>query len=391
MCYTNTINFGGKVKNMRDLQNIRPEIDKIDRELVHLFEERMELCEEVAEFKINTGKKVFDPAREEEKLKTLGALAGTEFNKQCIEELFTQIMCMSRKLQYQKLAENGQQEEYTFTEAEDIRRENITVAYQGVEGAYSHQAMLQYFGKDVKNFHVPTFREAMEVIRDGKADYAVLPIENSSAGSVNDVYDLLLEFENCIVAETFVKVEHALLGLPEASMGDIKTVYSHPQALMQCSRFLEQHKEWKGISELNTAVSARKVVEAGDKSQAAIASAMAAELYGLKVLEKGINHNRDNITRFFIVSRDKVYTKQAKKVSISFELQHTSGTLYNMISHLIFNHLNMTKIESRPIEGRNWEYRFIIDVEGRLSDPDMKNALLGIREESQAFRILGNY
>lgn len=376
---------------MRDLQEIRPEIDRIDQELVRMFEERMKLCGEVAEFKINTGKKVFDPKREEQKLKTLCAMADTEFNEQCIGELFTQMMCMSRKLQYQKLAAKGEQEEYGFTEAEDIRKENIIVAYQGVEGAYSHQAMLQYFGKDVKNFHVKTFREAMEVIRDGKADYAVLPIENSSAGSVNDVYDLLLEFENCIVAETFVRAEHALLGLPGASMEDIKTVYSHPQALMQCSRFLEQHREWQSISELNTAVSAKKVVEAGDKSQAAIASTLAAELYGLKVLQTGINHNQNNTTRFLIVSRDKIYTRQAKKVSISFELPHASGTLYNMISHFIFNHLNMTKIESRPIEGRNWEYRFVIDVEGRLSDADMKNALLGIREEAKSFKILGNY
>ncbi len=376
---------------MRDLQEIRPEIDKIDKELVRLFEERMKLCGEVADFKISTGKKVFDPAREQEKLATLRALADTEFNEQCIGELFTQMMCMSRKMQYQKLAQNGRKAEHGFTEVDDIKKEDIVVAYQGVEGAYSHQAMLQYFGEDVKNFHVKTFREAMEVIRDGKADYAVLPIENSSAGSVNDVYDLLLEFENCIVAETFVKVEHALLGLPEASIEDIKTVYSHPQALMQCSKFLEQHREWQSISELNTAVSARKVVDAGDKSQAAIASELAGRLHGLKVLQRAINHNQDNTTRFFIISREKIYTRQAKKVSICFELPHTSGTLYNMMSHVMFNHLNMTKIESRPLEGRNWEYQFIIDVEGRLSDADMENALLGIKEEAKSFKILGNY
>ena len=376
---------------MRDLQEIRPEIDKIDKELVRLFEERMKLCDEVADYKISTGKKVFDPAREQEKLATLRALADTGFNEQCIGELLAQMMCMSRKMQYQKLAQNGRKTEHGFTEVEDIKKEDIVVAYQGVEGAYSHQAMLQYFGEEVKNFHVKTFREAMEVIRDGKADYAVLPIENSSAGSVNDVYDLLLEFENCIVAETFVKVEHALLGLPEASIEDIKTVYSHPQALMQCSKFLEQHRDWQSISELNTAVSARKVVDAADKSQAAIASEFAGKLHGLKVLQRAINHNQDNTTRFFIISKEKIYTKQAKKVSICFELPHASGTLYNMMSHVMFNHLNMTKIESRPLEGRNWEYQFIIDVEGRLSEADMENALLGIKEEAKSFKILGNY
>lgn len=376
---------------MRDLQEIRPEIDRVDHELVRLFEERMKLCGEVAEFKINTGKKVFDSEREAAKLKAVRALADSEFNEQCIGELFTQLMAMSRKLQYQMLAENGKAAEFGFTGVEDMPMEDIVVAYQGVEGAYSHQAMLQYFGEGIKNFHVKTFREAMEVIRDGKADYAVLPIENSSAGSVNDVYDLLLEFENCIVAETFVKVEHALLGLPDASMEDIKIVHSHPQGLMQCSRFLEQHKDWQSISELNTAVSARKVVEAGDKSHAAIASELAGRLYGLKVLQRAVNHNRDNTTRFLIISKEKIYTAKAKKVSISFELPHTSGTLYNMVSHFIFNHLNMTKIESRPIEGRNWEYRFIVDVEGRLDDADMENALLGIKEEAKSFKILGNY
>lgn len=376
---------------MREIQEIRPEIDKIDRELVRLFEERMKLCCEVADYKIRTGKKVFDAAREQEKLKALRAMADTEFNEQCIGELFSQMMCMSRKLQYQKLAQNGRRAEHGFTGVEDIKKEDVIVAYQGVEGAYSHQAMLQYFGRDVKNFHVKTFREAMEAIRDGKADYAVLPIENSSAGSVNDVYDLLLEFENCIVAETFIKVEHALLGLPDAAIEDIRTVYSHPQALMQCSKFLERHKEWKSISELNTAVSARKVVETGDRSQAAIASELAAELCGLKVLQRAVNDNQDNTTRFFIISREKLYTSHAKKVSISFELPHESGTLYNMLSHVIFNHLNMTKIESRPLEGSKWEYQFIIEVEGRLCDAEVENALLGIREEAKSFKILGNY
>lgn len=376
---------------MRDLQEIRPDIDRVDKELVRLFQERMDLCKEVAEFKINTGKKVFDPEREAIKLKTVCELVEPEFYKQCTSELFTQLMAMSRKLQYQMLADGGADMPLGFTEVEDIKKENVTVVYQGVEGAYSHQAMIGYFGEGVSNFHVRTFREAMEVIRDGKADYAVLPIENSSAGSVNDVYDLLVEFENCIVAETFVKVEHALLGLSGANLEDIKVVHSHPQGLMQCSRFLEQHKEWQSISELNTAVSARKIVEYKDKSHAAIASELAGKLYGLNILEKSVNTNQNNTTRFLVISKEKIYTKKAKKVSISFELPHTSGTLYNMISHFIFNHLNMVKIESRPIEERNWEYRFIIDVEGRLGDADMRNALLGIQEEAKSFKILGNY
>jgi len=376
---------------MRDLQEIRSELDKIDAQLVELFEKRMKLCEEVAEYKVASGKKVLDKEREEKKLKTLREMADNEFNAHCIVELFTQIIAMSRKLQYQQLTKQGVNLKNPFTEVEELPKKNICVVYQGVEGAYSHQAMRQYFGETVKNFHVATFREAMEAVREKKADYAVLPIENSSAGIVNDMYDLLVEYENCIVAETFVKVEHCLLGTKEAKLSDIKTVYSHPQGLMQCSRFLEEQKDWIQLSYSNTAASAKKVVEDNDVSQAAIASALAGEIYGLKILKEKINYNTENTTRFIVVAREKIYRKGAGKISICFEIPHASGTLYNMLSHIIFNNLSMTKIESRPIEGRNWEYRFFIDLEGNLGEFAVINALRGISEEAIEFKILGNF
>lgn len=376
---------------MRELQEIRPEIDAIDAQLVELFEKRMSLCEEVAEFKVATGKKVLDKKREEGKLKALRAMANSEFNGHCIVELFSQIMAMSRKMQYRLLAEQGILTKHPFTEVEELKKKDICVVYQGVEGAYSHQAMRQYFGEEVKNFHVATFRDAMEVIQAGEADYAVLPIENSSAGIVNDTYDLLVQYENCIVAETFVKVEHCLLGTKDADLSDIKTVYSHPQGLMQCSKYLEEHKDWLQLSYPNTAASAKKVVEDGEVSQAAIASALAGELYGLKILAKKINTDTENTTRFIIVAKDRIYRKGAKKISICFEIPHASGTLYNMLSHIIFNNLSMTKIESRPIEGRNWEYRFFVDIEGNLGEFAVINALTGILEEAIEFKILGNF
>lgn len=376
---------------MRELQEIRPDIDRIDKELAGLLKERMSLCREVAEYKSQTGKKVLDKAREQEKMEKIKAMADNPFEAVCLEELFTQLLSMSRKMQYQILSRKGALEDYSFQPVESLPLKDITVVYQGVEGAYSHQAMLQYFGSSVKNFQAKTFREAMEAIQEQKADYAVLPIENSSAGSVNDIYDLLVEFENCIVAETFVKVEHCLLGLRDAELSDIEIVYSHPQGLMQCQKFLEAHGDWQKIGQLNTAGSAKKVLEEGKKNQAAIASALAGELYGLKVLEQGINQKKDNTTRFVIISKDKIYRKDAGKTTLCFELSHKSGTLYNMLSHLIFNGLNMTKIESRPLEGKNWEYRFFVDVEGNLGSPGMINALRGMEEEANAFRILGNY
>ena len=182
-----------------------------------------------------------------------------------------------------------------------------------------------------------------------------------------------------------------LLGLPEAELSDIDQVYSHPQALMQCSKILEEHRDWEKISLKNTAVSAKKVKEDGKKNQAAIASKLTAELYGLKILKENLSNNADNYTRFIIVTGKHVFEKDAKKVSICFEIPHQSGSLYNALAHFIYNDLNMTKIESRPIPQRKWEYRFFVDFEGNLSDPAVKNALRGLQAESAKFRIFGNY
>ncbi|MBS6397496.1 MAG: prephenate dehydratase [Clostridiales bacterium] len=376
---------------MADLLELRDQIDVIDREMVRLFEERMDICRQVAEYKIASGKKVLDRTREMQKLETLGGLAHSDFNRHGIQELFQQIMAMSRKLQYQLLEAEGVSGNLPFTQIDQIDRQHCRVVYQGVEGAYSHQAAMEYFGKQVNVFHMASWKECMEAIKEGMADYAVLPIENSSAGEVNDIYDLLEEYENFIVGEQIIQVSHALLGVPGAELTDVKTVFSHPQALMQCSVYLEEHEAWRQISLPNTAMAAEKVAQEMDKSQAAIASEAAAEHYGLKILQMPINHNRFNSTRFIIVTNRKMYEKDAKKVSICFELPHTSGSLYNILSHVIYNDLNMCKIESRPIPGRNWEYHFFVDFEGNLNDSAVKNAIRGIMEEAVNFKILGNY
>ena len=179
---------------MDRLLELRDEIDEIDRRIVELFEKRMDVSAEVAEYKISVGKKVFDKEREHAKLNTLTKMARNDFNRHGVQELFSQIMSMSRKLQYQLLAENGAAGRLPFIEVEDIQREGIRVVYQGVEGAYSHAAMREYFGEQINAFHVPKWRDAMEAIAEGAADYAVLPIENSSAGIVADNYDLLVDF-----------------------------------------------------------------------------------------------------------------------------------------------------------------------------------------------------
>lgn len=376
---------------MRDLSEIRVEIDAIDEKIVELFEERLALTTQVAEYKIASGKQVLDKKREQEKLERLMRLAESEFSKKSVHEIFEQIMAISRKRQYQLLTEQGKVERTEFEVKNQLDFADAKIVYQGVEGAYSQMAMKAFFGERPDAFHVETWRDAMEAIQSGKADYAVLPIENSSAGVVSENYDLLMEYDNYIVGEQTIKIDHALLGLPGTDIKDIACVYSHPQALMQCVDFLDEHKEWERISLKNTALSAKKLVEDGLKNQAAIANPLTAEIYGLKVLQESINYSSENSTRFMIVAGKKICRKDAGKISICFEVPHESGSLYRMLSHFIYNDLNMNKIESRPIKDKSFEYRFFVDFDGNLSDSAVQNALKGLREEARKLKILGNY
>ena len=337
-----------------DLSELRTALDGIDRQIVELYEKRMEVCGKVAEYKIENGKRVFDKEREQQKLKAVSELTHNDFNAHGIRDLFEQIMSMSRKLQYQMIAEHNGVGRLSFMEMEAIDCKKCRVVFQGAEGAYSQTAMMQYFGEDVDSFHVDTFRDAMLAIDEGSADFAVLPIENSSAGIVSEIYDLLVEFENYIVGEQIIRIEHCVLAVPGTKTEEIRTVYSHPQSLMQSSRYLME-KGWQQISMKNNAFAAKKVSGEKDHTQAAIASETAAKVYGLE------------------------------------ELSHESGALYHALSHLMYNGLNVTKIESRPLAGRNWEYRFFLDFEGNLIDGAVKNALRGLREETRNMKILGNY
>ncbi len=376
---------------MRDLLELREEIDGIDRRITELYQRRMEIAGEVASYKIKNGRKVLDRERERSKLSALTALGDTEFNRHGIRELFEQIMAVSRKRQYQLMTEAGIYEKPDFEEVETLDYKKARIVFQGVEGAYTQLALKEYFGDGVDSYHVDTWRDAMEAIRTGSADYAVLPIENSSAGIVSENYDLMVEYDHCIVGEQIIRIDHALLGLPEAELADITDVYSHPQALMQCSRYLEDRRGWEKHSVKNTAMAAQKVKEDGKLHKAAIASPLNAEIYGLKVLDTAIQDDRTNATRFIIVTGRHIFVKGAKKISICFEVPHESGSLYHMLSHFIYNGLNMNHIESRPVQGKNWEYRFFVDFDGNLGDAAVQNALRGLSEETIRLKVLGNY
>ncbi|MFA9464201.1 MAG: prephenate dehydratase [Velocimicrobium sp.] len=375
---------------MLDLEKTREKIDGIDKEIVKLFEDRMLLAKEVAAYKIETGKAVLDKEREEIKLNTLQSLVKDDYNRYPIRELFTQIMSMSRKYQYSLIPTYSK--ELAFTPVDSLFiQPNTKVICFGEPASYSEQAMDNFFGNEVSAYYASTFREVMKKVHDGSMEYGVLPIENSSTGGVLDTYDLLLSYDNYIIGEHILKINQALIGLKGATIEHLKTVYSHPQGILQCATFFASHPAIEAKEYMSTSASAKKVKEDRDPSQAAIASERAAAYYNLDVIQENLNFETFNSTRFIIITNKKIYRKEASKVSLCFELPHESGTLYNMLSHFIYNNLNMTKIESRPILGSPWEYRFFVDFEGNLQEPGVKNAINGIKEEAVDLKILGNF
>lgn len=376
---------------MLDLGEIRRDIDEIDAQIKALFEQRMELCEKVAEYKINTGKAVLDRQREKEKLARLTADAKTPFMARGVQEIFQQMMAVSRKRQYQLLQEHGVEEAMDCTWISEIPKKDVRVVYQGVPGAYGHSAALEYFGKETEACSVASFEEAMLAIRDEKADYAVLPIENSTAGIVEDNYDLLVKYQNHIIGEIIIPIQHCLLAVPGTKKEEICEVFSHHQGLMQCKNYLKNYPQWKTVEFSNTAAAAKQIAQEKNPKRAAIASRNAAEYFGLAILEEQIADVGCNATRFIIIGKEKRYVSHAHKISICFEIPHETGSLYDILSHMKYNELNMTKIESRPIPDRAWEYRFFVDFEGNLKEPAVANALRGIEQEAGNVRILGNY
>lgn len=375
---------------MIDLSVSRQQIDEIDSQIVELFEKRMMVANEVAKYKMETGKKVYDRQREEEKLERLSAMSHGEFNGHAVRELFSQIMSISRKYQYGVLP-------HTEDVTDFARQEKISagadtkVYYFGAPGSHTQQAMESFFETQVQGISCQSFHGVMEAVQEGEADYGVLPIENSSTGGITANYDLLLDFRNAIVGQYVMKIDQCLVGLPGTSLRDIRTVYSHPQGLAQCSIYMNEHPEYTGIEYGSTAAAAQKVAKDQDLVQAPIASRRAAKEYGLEVLADSIQQEKNNCTRFIIIGQKEIYTPDSNKLALCIELPHKSGSLYQILSHFLYNDLNMTQIESRPIPGRNWEYRFFVDVEGNLDDPAVQNALRGIREEAAFMRVLGNF
>lgn len=277
-----------------------------------------------------------------------------------------------------------------YTEVDTLLSEGVTVVYAGVPGAYAEEAAVRYFGKQGNFRNVRRFDDVVSEVSSGSADYGILPMENSSAGFVNGNYDIIRSSGVKIVAEVVLDISHCLLALPGAHMSDIRKVYSHPQGLMQCRDFIEEH-DLTAESVSNTALAARKVKESGQISIAAIASERSAELYGLKVLRRNVNFSQDNSTRFVIVTNRKIFLGDATGISLSFTAQHKVGALYDIMGKFYSNRLNMTRIESRPSLKRKWEYIFYVDFEGKLTDRNVKKALGEIQANTDEMSVLGTY
>jgi len=272
-----------------------------------------------------------------------------------------------------------------------LARSNIDiVAFQGEPGAYSEQAVFTFFGPAPKTRPCRTLKEVFKSVEDKTATFGVVPSENSLEGSVNQTYDLLLESTLKIYGEVKIRVEHCLLALPETKLEDIQVVFSHPQALGQCNSFLENvHAEV--IPAYDTAGSAKMIKEKQLSRAASIASERAAELYGLKIVSRNISDSAQNFTRFFVIGSANSSPTGKDKTSVVFGTKHTPGSLQRALSELSTRKINLTKIESRPIKGKPWEYHFFVDFEGHYRDPKCATALEALGTSTTFLKILGSY
>jgi prephenate dehydratase len=268
---------------------------------------------------------------------------------------------------------------------------NARVAFQGERGAFSEEAAIKLLGEKIALVPRPTFDAAFSAIRDGSAEYILAPIENSLAGSVHRSFDLLVESELHIIGEVIIPIAHNLIGPPGASFEDVAAVESHAVALAQCEQFFSAHPRIKRIATEDTAGSVREVVRSGDRSRAAIAGRRAAQIYGGAILREHLEDNRENYTRFLLLSTSSEAPEKADKLSLVFELDHRPGALLHALEPFARRNVNMMKIESRPVHGRPWQYRFYIDLQASKSDPEAAAALAELEKLVVELRVLGSY
>jgi len=378
---------------MKDLSQCRAEIDAIDKELLSLLEARIRVAENVAKYKLANNMKVFDEVRERAVLDKIGERSPEDVRAELVGT-YDGIMNMSKLHQYQLKSEFSEKRK-AFGEALK-RGESVETDYsgkkvgaQGVDGAFSAKASRMLFpGAEIVFY--PHWDDIFASLRKGEIDYGVLPVENSTYGSVTDVYRLIMDNDAYIFSSCRLPVKHCLLAKKGVKLSDVKEIFSHPQAIGQCSDFLEAAGA-VATQTTNTAKAAELVSHSVRNDIAAIASSDCAELYGLDILQSGIQNEKHNTTRFAAISRELVIGEGADKISIQFALAHKEGTLARILGYFSALGLNLTKIESRPIPSKPFEYRFHLDFDGSMRDPLTFGLICALSDELCDFRFIGNY
>ena len=374
-----------------DLQTCRSEISQIDEQIVSLFQKRMALSREIALYKKENRLPIYDSERERAVLNRVTEQAG-EALADYTGVLYQTMFDVSRSYQHAAINQPGEVSamlEKAVAEPPQLPPARATVACQGVEGAYSQHACDKMF-KYPSVLYFSTFKDVCKAVDSGLCRYGVLPIENSTAGSVNEVYDLLHAYHFYITHSMKLHIAHTLLAPRGTKLEDIREIYSHEQALRQCSDFLAQGGYQPHLCP-NTAQAAKLVAEAGRTDVAAIGSRDCAELYGLEVLSGDVQNNQNNYTRFICISKTPEIYPGAKKTSILLTLAHKPGALYHAIARFASLGLNLTKLESRPIPGSDFEFLFYFDIEAPVYAPALRALIARLERDSEAFTYLGTY
>ena len=375
-----------------DLEALRREIDTIDTQLTGLFVRRMQVCAQVAQYKKAHGIPVLNRERERKVLSRVSDLAGEEM-EQYARSLFSTMFDLSRSYEEMLMAEGSQVAREIAAALRDTPQvfpKRAVVACQGVEGGYTQQACDKAFSfADIRYFH--NWEGVFSAVQQGTCRYGVLPIENSSHGSVNGVYDLMGSFDFHIVRGVKLHIRHSLLARPGASLGGLREIVSHEQALGQCSAFLKSLPDVKITVCENTAAAAKRVAESGRDDIAAISSEACARLYGLEVLKDGVHNTDNNYTRFIVISKEPEIYPGADHLSLMFKVEHTPGSLTRVLSRFSALGLNMTKLESRPTSAADFQYMFYLDFQGSIYDADVVKLLGELEHELDWFVFLGAY
>ena len=372
---------------MRDLTEIRKDINDIDEQLVRLFKARMDCAKEVGEYKKGNNIPVFNEKREGEILDKV-AVKGGEYGSYT-RLLYSDIMELSRALQHNIIGSGKALRSLIETAESDYPESGVKVAYQGIKGANGHEAALRLFPNG-DCFGLKTFSDVFDAVDSGKAEFGVLPVENSTSGSVSAVYDLILKHRFYIVGALDMPIDYCLCGLRQSEISDIEKVWTHPQSISQCENYIAAHN-FEPTPCANTAVAARDVSREKRLNVAAICSYKACEEYGLKILDNHIQDIDSNTTRFIVISKKLFISSDADKISLCFSLPHVSGSLYSVLCRFNSLGFNLTKIESRPISGRGFEYLFYLDFSGNARTAEATRLLCAMSEELPNFSFLGNY